>query len=152
MIDAPLYLLDTNIISDMMRNPRGNANLQLAARIAQSTTPLRVGTSIVVDCEVSIGLQRKASPKLDKAYSDLLQIVEVMSLDALVTPHYAKLRSQLEQAGTPIGPLDTLIAAHALALGATLVSGDSEFARVPGLTVENWLQAPTSAAPAISTI
>lgn len=140
MTDATLYMLDTNIISDMMRNPRGSANLQLAAHIAKSPTPLRVCTSIVVDCEVNFGLRRKASPKLDKAYADLLQIVEVMSLDSQVTPHYATLRAQLEQTGTPIGANDTLIAAHALTLGATLVSADAEFARVPGLIVENWLQ------------
>lgn len=135
-----LYLLDTNILSDMMRNPRGSANRQLAAHIAKSPAPLRVCTSIVVDCEVQFGLRRKGSPKLDKAYAELLQIVEVMPLDAHVTPHYAALRAQLEHAGTPIGPNDTLIAAHALALGATLVSADAEFARVPGLTTENWLQ------------
>lgn len=135
-----LYLLDTNIISDMMRNPRGSANLQLAAHIAKSPTPLRVCTSIVVDCEVQFGLRRKDSPKLDKAYAELLQIVEVMPLDSQVTPHYATVRAQLEQTGTPIGPNDTLIAAHALALGATLVSADAEFVRVPGLTTENWLQ------------
>lgn len=135
-----LYLLDTNILADMMRNPRGSANLQLAAHIAKEPTPLRVCTSIVVDCEVQFGLRRKGSPKLDKAYAELLQIVEVMPLDQQVTPHYATLRAQLEQAGTPIGPNDTLIAAHALTLDATLVTADAEFARVPGLKVENWLQ------------
>lgn len=140
MTESALYLLDTNVLSDMMRNPRGSANLQLATRIAKTPTPLRVCTSIVVDCEVLFGLRRKSSPKLDKAYAELLQIVEVMPLDSLVTPHYATLRAQLEQAGTPIGPNDTLIAAHALALGATLVTADTEFARVPGLKVENWLQ------------
>ena len=140
MTEATLYMLDTNIISDMMRNPRGSANVQLAAHIAKSSTPLRVCTSIVVDCEVSYGLRRKASPKLDKAYADLLQIVEVMPLDSQVTPQYAQLRAHLEKAGTPIGANDTLIAAHALSLGAALVSADSEFARVPDLKVENWLQ------------
>jgi tRNA(fMet)-specific endonuclease VapC len=135
-----LYLLDTNILSDMMRNPRGSANRQLAAHIAKSPTPLRVCTSIVVDCEVSYGLRRKGSAKLENAYADLLQIVEVMPLDAQVTPQYAQLRAHLEKAGTPIGANDTLIAAHALALGATLVTADTEFARVPELKVENWLQ------------
>lgn len=139
MTEATLYLLDTNIISNMLRNPRGSANLQLAAHIAKSPTPLRVCTSIVVDCEVRIGLRHKASPRLDKAYADLLQIVEVLPLDTLVTPHYAALRSQLAQAGTPIGPHDTLISSHALSLGATLVTADAEFTRVPGLGVEKWL-------------
>jgi tRNA(fMet)-specific endonuclease VapC len=56
------------------------------------------------------------------------------------TEHYQRIRLHLEQLGTPIGPNDTLIAAHALALGATLVSADAEFTRVPGLAFENWLR------------
>ncbi len=140
MTEPALYMLDTNVISDMMRNPRGSASRQLAAHIAKSPTPLRVCTSIVVDCEVRFGLQRKGSPKLNNAYAELLQVVEVMPLDSQVTPHYATLRAQLEQEGTPIGPNDTLIAAHALALGATLVTANAEFDRAPRLQIENWLQ------------
>jgi tRNA(fMet)-specific endonuclease VapC len=63
-----------------------------------------------------------------------------MPLDAGVAIHYANLRTELEAAGTPIGPNDTFIAAHALALGATLVTADADFSCVPGLQVENWLQ------------
>ena len=139
MTEPTLYLLDTNIISDMMRNPQGRANLQLEVRIAQSKSPLRVCTSVVVDCEVRYGLQRKSSSKLDRAYTHLLQVVEVLPLDALVTPHYAALRARLEQAGKSIGANDSLIAAHALALGATLITADAEFSRVPDLALENWL-------------
>lgn len=139
MTEPTLYLLDTNIISDMMRNPQGRANLQLEVRIAHSKSPLRVCTSVVVDCEVRYGLRRKSSPKLDRAYTNLLQVVEVMPLDALVTPHYASLRARLEQAGKSIGANDSLIAAHALALGATLITADAEFSRVPDLALENWL-------------
>ena len=139
MTEPTLYLLDTNIISDMMRNPQGRANLQLEVRIAQSKSPLRVCTSVVVDCEVRYGLRRKSSSKLDQAYTNLLQIVEVLPLDALVTPQYASLRARLEQAGKSIGANDSLIAAHALALGATLITADAEFSRVPDLALENWL-------------
>ena len=139
MTEPTLYLLDTNIISDMMRNPQGRANLQLEVRIAQSKSPLRVCTSVVVDCEVRYGLRRKSSSKLDQAYANLLQIVEVLPLDALVTLHYASLRARLEQAGKSIGANDSLIAAHALALGATLITADAEFSRVPDLALENWL-------------
>jgi tRNA(fMet)-specific endonuclease VapC len=139
MTEPTLYLLDTNIISDMMRNPQGRANLQLEVRIAQSKSPLRVCTSVVVDCEVRYGLRRKSSSKLDRAYTNLLQVVEVLPLDALVTPHYASLRARLEQAGKSIGANDSLIAAHALALGATLITADAEFSRVPDLALENWL-------------
>jgi len=94
---------------------------------------------VVVDCEVRYGLRRKSSSKLDQAYTNLLQIVEVLPLDALVTPHYASLRARLEQAGKSIGANDSLIAAHALALGATLITADAEFSRVPDLALENWL-------------
>jgi tRNA(fMet)-specific endonuclease VapC len=139
MTEPTLYLLDTNIISDMMRNPQGRANLQLEVRIAQSKSPLRVCTSVVVDCEVRYGLRRKSSSKLDRAYTNLLQVVEVLPLDALVTPHYASLRARLEQAGKSIGANDSLIAAHALALSATLITADAEFSRVPDLALENWL-------------
>jgi len=139
MTEPTLYLLDTNIISDMMRNPQGRANLQLEVRIAQSKSPLRVCTSVVVDCEVRYGLRRKSSSKLDRAYTHLLQVVEILPLDALVTPHYASLRARLEQAGKSIGANDSLIAAHALALGATLITADAEFSRVPDLALENWL-------------
>lgn len=139
MIEPTLYLLDTNIISDMMRNPQGRANLQLEVRIAQSKSPLRVCTSVVVDCEVRYGLRRTSSSKLDRAYTHLLQVVEILPLDALVTPHYASLRARLEQAGKSIGANDSLIAAHALALGATLITADAEFSRVPDLALENWL-------------
>jgi tRNA(fMet)-specific endonuclease VapC len=68
-----------------------------------------------------------------------MQSVTVMPFDAEVAVHYANLRTVLEQSGTPIGANDTLIAAHALALGATLVTADAAFTRVPGLKVENWL-------------
>ena len=139
MTEPTLYLLDTNIISDMMRNPQGRANLQLEIRIALSKSHLRVCTSVVVDCEVRYGLRRKSSSKWDQAYTNLLQIVEVLPLDALVTPHYASLRARLEQAGKSIGANDSLIAAHALALGATLITADAEFSRVPDLALENWL-------------
>lgn len=69
-----------------------------------------------------------------------METMDVLPLDHNVAVHYARLRVHLAQAGTPIGPNDALIAAHALALGATLVSADTEFARVPGLRLQNWLQ------------
>ena len=85
------------------------------------------------------GLTKKPLPRLLVAYNIQMQQLPVLTLDDAVIPHYATLRTHLEHVGTPIGPNDTLIAAHALALGATLVSGDAEFQRVPGLRVENWL-------------
>ena len=137
--NASLLMLDINIISDLMRNPKGPSNLRLQHLMA--TLPdLKVCTSLVVDCEVSFGLLRKPSKLLAQAYADLLQVIEIMPLDLSVSSHYAHIRTHLERFGTPIGPNDTQIAAHALALDCTLVTGnEAEFRRVPGLRVENWL-------------
>lgn len=91
-------------------------------------------------CELLFSMRRRTHPRWAQRYAHVLATLEVKALDVAVAGHYADLRTRLEQAGTPIGPNDALIAAHALALGATLVSGDAEFARVPGLKLENWLQ------------
>lgn len=132
-------MLDTNIISDLMRQPKGACNQRLQ-HLMQTLPDLKVCTSLVVDCEVSFGLRRKPSKLLAQAYADLLQVIEIMPLDLSVSSHYAHIRTHLELQGTPIGPNDTLIAAHALALDCTLVTGnEAEFRRVPGLRVENWL-------------
>ena len=134
-----ILMLDTNIISDMMRNIEGRAATRAReASVHRGTDALY--TSIVVQCELEYGLARKPGARLLTAYRGVMQSIEVLPLDESVAAHYARLRARLEQAGTPIGPNDTLIAAHALALGATLVSGDTEFARIAGLQTENWLQ------------
>lgn len=134
-----IYLLDTNIISNMMREPAGRAT-QRFAEIARRDLGQGVVTSTVVLCELQFGLRRIPNPRLSAALDRILTGVNVIALDADVVPHYAQIRTSLEAQGQPIGPNDTLIAAHTLALGATLVSADAEFARVPGLKLENWLQ------------
>jgi tRNA(fMet)-specific endonuclease VapC len=139
MSEPRIYLLDTNIISHMMREPAGRATQKFAAVAAMDLTQ-GVVTSTVVLCELQFGLQRRPNLRLSAALDRILTGVEVLSLDIDVVPRYAQLRAVLEENGTPIGPNDTLIAAHALSLGATLVSADVEFARIPGLQVENWLR------------
>jgi tRNA(fMet)-specific endonuclease VapC len=139
-MSAPrVYLLDTNIISHMMREPAGRATQKFAAVASMDLTQGMV-TSTVVLCELEFGLQRRPNTRLRAALDRILTGVEVLPLDIDIVPRYAQLRAALEQNGTPIGPNDTFIAAHALALGATLVTADAEFARVPGLAIENWLQ------------
>ena len=93
-----------------------------------------------MQCELEYGLLRKPNPRLQAAYATVMNTIDVLPVDSTVVSHYAQLRTALERQGAPIGANDTLIAAHALALDATLVSGDVEFQRVPGLNVENWLQ------------
>lgn len=132
------YLFDTNILSDMMRNPDGVAS-QRFQQIAKSAPDIRLCTSVVVQCELLFGLRRRTNPRWQTHYKKILESVEILPLSSTVVPSYASLRSLLELAGTPIGPNDTLIAAHALSIDATLVSADAEFLRVPGLQVENWL-------------
>lgn len=139
MSAPPTYLLDTNIVSQLMRDARGIAAQRYRALLESSQT-CRMVTSVIVQCELLYGLNKKPSPRLQAAYALQMAQLPVLDMDESVTPHYAALRVHLEQLGTPIGGNDALIAAHALALGATLVSADAEFARVPGLQLENWLR------------
>lgn len=134
-----VYLLDTNIISDMMRNPRGPAALRaLAINKNAPDTPLC--TSVIVDCELQYGLARKPLARLLAAYERTIATLTVLPLDNTVSRTYAAMRHSLTSTGQGLDANDTLIAAHALALDATLVSADAAFARVPGLKVENWLR------------
>lgn len=139
MTEPALYLLDTNIISQMMRNPTGIA-AQRALEKARQNPANAMLTSVIVECELLFGLRRQVSPRWQQQYQWAMGSIEVVALEPQVAKTYAELRTHLETLGTPIGPLDTLIAAHALSLGATLVSADAEFVRVPGLQIENWLQ------------
>lgn len=138
------YLLDTNIVSELMRNAEGNAARRYRS-LLESPQTCRMVTSVIVQCELLYGLAKKPSSRLQAGYDLQMAQLPVLDVDESVAPHYAMLRVQLEQRGTPIGANDTLIAAHALALGATLVSADAEFARVPGLQLENWLTPTTQA-------
>jgi tRNA(fMet)-specific endonuclease VapC len=129
------YLLDTNIISDLVRNPQGKA----AKRIAKVGED-NVFTSIVVAAELRYGCARRGSQRLLKAVEDLLGEIEVLPFDVPADAEYGAIRVDLEMAGKPIGSNDLLIAAHACAIGATIVTAnDGEFRRVRGLKVENWL-------------
>lgn len=133
-----LYLLDTNIISDMMRNARGPA----AQRVIDITAgnPLALfRTSVIVDCELRYGLARKPQARLLAAYERTMAILMVLPLEPDAAAIYALLRHRLTAIGIGLDANDSLIAAHALTLNATLVSADAAFARVPGLQVENWL-------------
>jgi tRNA(fMet)-specific endonuclease VapC len=129
------YLLDTNIISDLIRHPQGKA----ARRIARAGDD-NICTSIIVAAELRYGCAKSGSIRLLKAVDDLLGEIAVLPFDAPADSDYGRIRRELEAAGKPIGGNDLLIAAHAKAIGATIVTANAdEFKRVPGLTVENWL-------------
>ncbi|ABM37855.1 type II toxin-antitoxin system VapC family toxin [Polaromonas naphthalenivorans] len=135
---AGIFLLDTNIISDLMKGEPSLAARRGREAVAQGRVA-SVCTSVIVQCELMFGLLKRPSLRLQAAYDLEIARLQVEPLTEAVPPIYARLRAQLEAKGTPIGPNDALIAAHAMALNATLVSADAEFLRVPGLRVENWL-------------
>ncbi|HYU32105.1 MAG TPA: type II toxin-antitoxin system VapC family toxin [Thermoanaerobaculia bacterium] len=129
------YLLDTNSMSDLVRHPGG----RVARRFAVVGEPV-VCTSIIVACELRFGAAKRGSPSLSVRIDQLLASFEVLPLDREADRHYAEIRAHLSRTGRTIGPNDLLIAAHALALDLTLVTNNvDEFARVPGLSIENWL-------------
>ena len=131
-----LYLLDTNILSDLIKNPSGHA----ASRI-RAVGEAAICTSIIVAAELRYGCARKGSPALTKKVEDLLGVIRVLPIDVPVDREYGRIRTELEAVGRSIGPNDLMIAAHACALGATMVTANvDEFTRVAGLQVENWLQ------------
>lgn len=132
---APRYLLDTNIVSDAMRNPRGAVRRKL-----DEVDEEEVFIDVVVLCELRYGIRKRDSAKLTGQLDEILSALEVLPLTEDMNAHYADIRTVLERAGTPIGPHDLLIAAHARSLDLTLVTDNvEEFRRVPGLKVENWL-------------
>jgi len=129
------YLLDTNILSDLIRHPQGT----VAERIAVVGEDA-ICTSIIVAAELRFGASKSGSAKLTDRVDAILSALEIVPLETPVDRHYATLRWELSRQGTPIGPNDMLIAAHALCEGFTVVTANvGEFSRVPGLSVENWL-------------
>jgi tRNA(fMet)-specific endonuclease VapC len=130
------FSLDTNILADLVRNPAG-----VVARHIAEVGEARVAVSIVVACELRFGAAKSGSARLAKRVEEILAAVETLPLEPPVDKAYAAARSALEAKGTPIGPNDLLIAAQAKALGRTVVTDNvSEFRRVPGLDVVNWLR------------
>jgi tRNA(fMet)-specific endonuclease VapC len=128
-------MLDTNIISDLVKNPQGKA----AKRIAKVGED-NICTSIIVAAELRYGCTKSGSKRLLKAVEDLLSEIPVLPFDVPADAEYGGIRSELEAAGRPIGSNGLLIAAHAYATGTTIVTANiDEFKRIRGLSVENWL-------------
>jgi tRNA(fMet)-specific endonuclease VapC len=124
-------MLDTSIIFDLIRNPKGKA----AKRIAKVGED-RICTSTIVAAELRHGCAKNGSKRLLKAVEDVLGEIEVLPFDVPADTDYGGIRSELEAAGTPIGGNDLLIAAHAHAAGATMVTANADEC---GLNVENWI-------------
>ena len=132
------YLLDTNIVSALLREPQG-AVAQPICRVGEQA----VFTSIIVAGELGSGVAKRGSPRLLDQVDKILDAIDVQAFESPADEEYARLRLELETLGTPSGPNDLLIAAQALASSAVLVTANQrEFERVTGLTVENWLASP----------
>jgi tRNA(fMet)-specific endonuclease VapC len=131
-----LYLLDTNIVSDMIRNPRGRSVARFNA-----VDPRHVAVSIIVAAELRFGATKRGSPVLSERVQTFLANIEVIPFSHPADDFYADIRNRLEELGRPIGANDLLIAAHALALDRIVVTdNEEEFARVERLRVENWMR------------
>ena len=128
------YLLDTNIASYVIK---GNFP-QVRERLLR--VPISdVGISVITEAELRFGAARKsAGAHLQLAVDEFLVRVEILPWDSEAAKHYANLRNALEGSGTPMGNLDMMIAAHALAVRATLVTHDRVFQRVKHLKIEDW--------------
>jgi tRNA(fMet)-specific endonuclease VapC len=130
------YLLDTNIVSALEKAPTG----PLLAHISKVGLD-NVVTSIIVSGELQFGVAKAVTAKQRDNLTTLLGSITVLPLEAPAATSYGTIRADLERKGTPIGQNDLWIAAHALALDLTLVTDNvSEFGRVEGLRVENWLR------------
>jgi tRNA(fMet)-specific endonuclease VapC len=128
-------MLDTNILSDLIRNPQGKAAKRIA-KVGEDS----ICTSIIVVAELRYGCAKSGSKRLLKAVEDLLAEIDVLPLEVPTDTEYGGIRAELEAAGKPIGGNDLLIAAHACATDSTIVTANTdEFKRIRGLKVENWL-------------
>ena len=129
------YLLDTDIcIYIINERPKGVLN-----RFRKHTVG-DLGVSSITASELAFGVAKSGSAKNRAALEGFLLPLEVAQYDLRAALVYGDIRAGLEQRGTTIGPLDMLIAAHALSLGAILVTNnEKEFRRVPRLRCENWV-------------
>ena len=134
-MNLPLYSLDTNILSDLVRHPQGVVAKKIAV-VGEN----EICISIIVAAELRFGAAKRNSARLSNQVETILAAMLVVPFDVPTDREYAKLRQLLESSGNSIGPNDLLIAAQARANGQILVTNNvSEFTRVPSLQVENWL-------------
>lgn len=130
------YLLDTNILSELERNPRGSVYRRIS-QVGQD----RICTSIIVAAEIRYGIAKKGSARLAQNLGMILSSLDIIPFEPPADEIYGRLRLSLELAGKIIGPNDLLIASQALALGYTLITDNiKEFSRIESLSLQNWLR------------
>ena len=130
-------MLDTNICIYAIKHKPKQVFIRL-----QEHDPEEICISSVTYAELVHGVEKSKSVEKNRvALALLLANIEIMNFDSLAAESYGKIRADLERAGTPIGPLDMMIAGHAKALGFTVVTNNTkEFERVTGLELENWAE------------
>ena len=129
-----VYMLDTNAVSNAIKQPNG----PVAQRLV-SLLPGQATISMIVEGELRYGIARASATGIEQRLDALLTYVPTIGLDLQVARHYGTIRAALAKAGTPIGMNDLWIAAHAVRLGLILVTdNETEFRQVPGLATENW--------------
>ena len=131
------YMLDTNICIYSIKHKPEQVFLRL-----QEHEPADICISSVTYAELVHGVEKsQAIEKNRLALALLLSNIEILNFDVNVAESYGKIRADLEKQGTPIGPLDMMIAGHAKSLNYTVVTNNTkEFNRVPGLKIENWAE------------
>ena len=128
------YLLDTNMASYVIKG-----NVQNVRERLLKVPMAEVGISVVTEAELRYGIARRPdAARLRIAVEEFLLRVEVLPWDSEAAKHYAELRADLEKKGEPMGNLDIMIAAHALAAEVVLVTHDRGFRRVKELKIEDW--------------
>ncbi len=133
---TPRYLLDTNIVSELVRHPHGPVT-----RHIREVGEGAVCTSVIVAAELRYGAAKRGSARLTSQLDAVLGALDVLPFEPPADAVYAELRVALERTGTPIGGNDLLIAAQTVAAGQVLVTANErEFGRIETLAVENWLQ------------
>lgn len=131
------YLLDTNVLSDLVRGPAG----VIGQKVREVGGARAVYTSIVAAAELRFGAAKRGSERLTRQLELVLEKLTVVAFEHPADRVYAELRAGLERAGTPIGANELWIAAQALQDQSVLVTDNvREFGRVPGLRIENWLR------------
>jgi tRNA(fMet)-specific endonuclease VapC len=130
------YLLDTNIASDAINEPKGAVAKQIR-NVGRGT----VAINQIVSGELRYGLYRNRTDNLSARVFGFLERISILPIDADSDDQYGRIRAMLERKGTPIGANDMWIAAQVLSLDLTLVTDNvAEFSRVDGLKIENWLR------------
>ena len=131
------YMLDTNICIYAIKHKPEQVIQKLKMH-----DPSEVCVSSVTYAELIHGVEKSAAVEKNRlSLSVLLANIEILDFDAAAADSYGKIRADLEKKGTPIGPLDMMIAGHALSLGYVIVTNNvREFARVENLKIENWAE------------